>query len=147
MSRLALVLAAAMFSAACSGLSLAAPMGDQNSEARLSFDAGSTETSGRLLAFDPAQHSSLDISISMPLAQLDDLDVFIVTSRGIRFQVLESFSDCQVDGSSRMCERWLPVLPDEGIDDWRVEAVRSDSENSSSLRVDVTWVRLAGDRG
>lgn len=147
MSRLALVLAAAMLSAACSGLSLAAPMGDQNSEARLSFDAGATETSGRLLAFDPAQHSSLDISISMPLAQHDDLDVYIVTSRGIRFQVLESFSDCQVDDESRMCDRWLPVLPDEGLDDWRVEAVRTDSQNASSLRVDVTWVRLATDHG
>lgn len=144
MSRIALVLAAAMLSAACSGVSLADPMGDRNSEARLSFDPGATEASGGLLAFDPAQHSSLDISISMPLAQLEDLDVYIVTSNGIRFQVLESFHDCQVDGANRQCDRWLPLLPDEGIDNWRVEAERRTSSDPSSVRVDVTWVRLAG---
>lgn len=141
MTRPVLVLAAALVAAACSGLSLAAPIGDRNSGARLSFPAGATEASGSLLAFDPAQHSSLDISISMPLAQPDDLAVFIVTSNGVRFQVLESFTDCRVDGASRRCDRWLPLLADEGIDNWRVEAVRDDVAESTSLSVDVTWVR------
>ncbi len=148
MPRLPLIVAAAMFTAACSGITAAAPIGDRSSEARLSFEAGATEASQSLLAFDPAQHDSLDISISMPLAQLEDLDVFIVTSSGIRFQVLESFVDCRIDGANRQCDRWLPLIYDEGIDNWRVEAVRAGSEDTSSVRVDVTWIRMdSGQRG
>lgn len=140
MRRLAIV-GLVVVAAACSGSLDAFPFGDRSSGARLSFASDSTETSGALLAYDPARHS-MNISITLPLEQSDDIDVFIVTSTGVRFQILESFQDCTQNVAGRHCTRWLPVLPDEEIDNWRVEAVRQATGNASQVDVDVTWVPL-----
>jgi hypothetical protein len=143
MARLWLALMLAMLTTACASSVGLVDFGPRNSGARLSFSEGATEATGQLLAFDPARHS-LDIAISISLDQAEDLDVFIVTSSGIRFQVLESFHDCLVDGAGRHCERWLPVLPDAGVDNWRVEAVRGAPDRPATVEVDVTWVPFRG---
>lgn len=139
MSRLLSFIVLTALTLACSGPLGVVPLVDRSSSTDLSFEAGATEAVGQLLAFDPTQHS-LDISIDMPSDQPDDIDVFIVTSNGIRFLVLNSFSNCHVEGSSRHCDRELPVMPAEEIDNWRVEAVRSAAEEAASLEVSVTWV-------
>lgn len=141
MLRLTLLVALAILTLACSGVLGAVPFVDRSSGATLSFEEGDTEATGQLLAFDPTHHS-LEISIAMPLEQSDDIDVFIVTSNGIRFQVLSSFQDCRIDGANRLCDRSLPVLPAEGIENWRVEALRSVSAAPGSVTVDITWVRV-----
>ncbi|HSJ34602.1 MAG TPA: hypothetical protein VLB85_06065 [Acidimicrobiia bacterium] len=140
MARLTLALVVFLATACSSTVGLTAFAG-RSSGAHLSFDAGDTEASGQLVAFDPTRHS-LDIGISISLEQAEDLDVYIVTSNGVRFQVLESFTGCEVDGSGRHCERWLPVLPDEGPDNWRVEAVRTEPDRPATVQVEVTWVSM-----
>ena len=142
MARLTLAFVVFLATACSSTVALTA-FADRSTGARLSFDAGVTEAEGQLVAFDPARHS-LDIAISISLEQAEDLDVYIVTSNGVRFQVLESFTGCEVNGSGRHCERWLPVLPDEGPDNWRVEAVRTEPDRPATVQVDVTWVPLQG---
>lgn len=146
MTRFILIVVAALLTTACSGLSVVLPFADRSSGAHLDFEEGTTETSQGILAFDPEQHKSLDIAISMPASQ-DDVDVFIVSSNGIRFQVLGSFQNCHVEGDSRLCQRELPLLPDEGIDNWRVEAVRVDPSDAGSVTVDVTWVAKTTTQG
>jgi|GEM_PF-2002101 len=140
MARLTLALVVFLATACSSTVGLNAFAG-RSSGAHLSFDAGDTEASGQLVAFDPTRHS-LDIGISISLEQAEDLDVYIVTSNGVRFQVLESFTGCEVNSSGRHCERWLPVLPDEGPDNWRVEAVRTDLDRPATVQVEVTWVSM-----
>jgi hypothetical protein len=142
MKRLTIALVAVL-ATACTGTVGFAALGDRSSGAHLSFEKGATEATGQLLAFDPTRHS-LEIDISISLEQEEDLDVFIVTSNGIRFQVLESFHNCRVDGSGRYCERWLPVLPDEGVDNWRIEAVRTRPDRASTVNVAITWVPIRG---
>ena len=142
MARLTLALVALLATACSSTVGLTA-FADRSTGARLSFEAGATEAEGQLVAFDPARHS-LDIAISISLEQAEDLDVYIVTSNGIRFQVLESFTGCEVDGAGRHCERWLPVLPDEASDNWRVEAIRTEPDQPASVQVEVTWVPMQG---
>ncbi|HEX2155081.1 MAG TPA: hypothetical protein VHL52_14040 [Acidimicrobiia bacterium] len=139
MSRLLTLIVLAALTLACSGPLGIVPLVDRSSGTDLSFEAGASEAAGQLLAFDPTQHS-LDISIAMPSDQPDEIDVFIVTSNGIRFLVLNSFRDCHVEGSNRRCDRELPVMPAEGIDNWRVEALRSATTAAASLEVSVTWV-------
>lgn len=139
MSRLLLALSTAALTLACSATTGFVPLGDRSSATEIAFTEDATEAAGQLLAFDPSRHS-LDIEIALPLHQSDDIDVFIVTSNGIRFQILSSFQDCHVDGARRRCDRHLPVLPHEGIDNWRVEARRPFALGVSSVEVDVTWV-------
>lgn len=139
MSRLLSLLVLTTLTLACSGPLGVVPFVDRSSSTDLSFEAGATEAAGQLLAFDPTQHS-LDISIDMPSDQPDDIDVFIVTSSGVRFLILNSFRDCHVEGSSRRCDRELPVMPAEDIDNWRVEGVRSAATEAASVEVSVNWV-------
>ncbi|MFP3915037.1 MAG: hypothetical protein ACLFWM_09195 [Actinomycetota bacterium] len=136
-----LVLAAATLTMACSGALGLVPIGERSTEARVAFPEDGTLAAGPLLAFDPSRHS-LDIEVALPLEQSDDIDIFIITSNGIRFQILSSFQGCHVDGPWRRCDRHLPVLPEEGVDNWRVEAERSVAVGASSVEVDVTWVPL-----
>lgn len=135
------MLATAALATGCSGAMGLAQMGERSSGALMEFSEHATETDGRLLAYDPAQHS-LDIEIAFPLDQPDDIDVYIVTSNGIRFHILSSFQDCHVDGKSRLCSRELPVMPEEGLENWRVEAERDFPTGASSVEVDVTWVPI-----
>lgn len=141
MRRLAFLAMVIATTVACSASLDAIPFGDRNSGARLSFDADSTESSGALLAYDPTRHS-MEIAITLPLDQGDDIDVYIITSTGVRFQILESFQDCTQNTAGRHCSRWIPILPDEAIDNWRVEAVRETTGRESLVEVDVTWVPL-----
>lgn len=139
MRNLAVLLATLTLATSCSGALAGVRAFDRNSSTDVSFPADGTEASGQLLAFDPSKHS-LDIEIALPLAQTDDIDIFIITSSGIRFQVLSSFQGCEVSGAGRRCSRHIPVLPSEGIDNWRVEAQRDVAGGPTSVRVDVTWV-------
>lgn len=142
MPRLAPLVAVLCLTACAGGIS-GFPLGDRISGAQLTMEEGDAEAGIGLLAFDPARHS-LDIDISMPLEQQDDLDVYIVTASGIRFLVLESFHGCTETAASRHCARWLPVLPEEDTGNWRVEADRVDLSRISTVQVDVTWVPLGG---
>jgi hypothetical protein len=91
-----------------------------------------------LLAFDPKSHS-LDILIELPLEQPDNVEVFLIPPSGIRYQVLGSFQNCEVDGSARRCPRRLPALPTETADAWRVEALRTEPSGATSIEVSVSW--------
>src|SRR5690606_20513187 len=75
MSRLTLALA--FLALACSAPVSVVPLGERSSATQLHFEAGSTEATGQLLAFDPKRHT-LDISIELPLEQPDDIEIFIV---------------------------------------------------------------------
>lgn len=141
MPRLLLVLATAALATSCSGALGVVPLGERNSTAAIEFSEQATETAGRLLAYDPARHS-LDIEVTLPIEQADDIDVFIITSNGIRFQILSSFQDCRLDGVWRRCSRHLPVLPEEEVDNWRVEAERGFAAGVSPVEVSVTWVPI-----
>ena len=143
MSRLVLALALATLTLACSGTVGFVPWGERTSSATLEFSEGSTEATGALLAFDPSRHS-LDISIEMPLEQSDDIDVFIIPSSGIRFQVMGSFHGCEVDGASRRCPRQLPSFPTETVDNWTVVAQRPESTEATQVRVAVAWQPVDG---
>lgn len=139
MSRLLLALATAALAIGCSGAMGVVPLGERSSTAAIEFSEQATEAAGRLLAYDPARHS-LDIEVALPIEQADDIDVFIIPSSGIRFQILSSFQDCRVEGAWRICSRQLPMLPEEDVDDWRVEAERGFANGVSPVEVDVTWV-------
>lgn len=141
MSRLLLVLATAALAIGCSGALGVVPLGERSTTAAIEFSEQATETAGRLLAYDPARHS-LEIEVALPIEQSDDIDVFIVTSSGIRFQILSSFQDCRVEGLWRLCSRHLPVLPDEDVDNWRVEAERDFASGVSPVEVAITWVPI-----
>lgn len=143
MPRHRLVAAFAALAISCSGAAGFAPVGDLRSSAAIRFSPDATVTSGAILAFDPARHS-MEIEVAMPIEQRDDIDVYIITANGIRFQILSSFQGCRVDGAWRRCDRQLPVLPDEGLDNWRVEAERDAADGPSPVQVDVTWVPLSG---
>lgn len=142
MSRLLLVLATATLAIGCSGALGVVPLGERSSTAAIEFSEQGTQTAGRLLAYDPARHS-LEIEVALPIEQADDIDVFIITSNGIRFQILSSFQDCRVEGAWRLCSRQLPVLPEEDVDNWRVEAERGFASGISAVEVAVTWVPVA----
>lgn len=137
MSRLTLALA--FLALACSAPVSVVPLGERSSATQLHFEAGSTEATGQLLAFDPKRHT-LDISIELPLEQPDDIEIFIVPPSGLRYQVLGSFHDCEVDGAGRRCPRKLPVLPTETAQAWRVEALRTEPNGPTSIDVAVSWV-------
>lgn len=140
MFRTGLVAILAGVTSACLGLGAGLVQGDLNSQAELSFDAGATEATQALFAFDPAQHS-MDITISIqPLDQADDIHIVIVTESGTRFQVLGSFASCTEKDDTRLCERKLPLLPSEEVGSWRVEAVRVDAALPASVEVKVNWV-------
>lgn len=139
MPRLLSLLAAASLVTSCSGAWGLVPVGERSSTAAIEFTEESIHTGGGLLAYDPSRHS-LDIEVALSLEQTDDIEVFIITSKGIRFQILSSFQDCRVEGAWRRCDRRLPAMPDEGVDNWRVEADRGAAAGFSALEVDVTWV-------
>lgn len=135
----AVLLAWLTLATACSGSLAGVPFINRSSATEVSFPADATHASGELLAFDPTRHA-MDIEIALPLSQDDDIEVFIITSNGIRFQILGSFQNCHVDATGRLCSRHLPRLPVEGVSNWRVEAERHEANGPTSLRVDVTWV-------
>lgn len=143
MTRLASVVVVALVLAACISTTAFVPLGERSSGAKLAWDVGETEASGSLLAFDPRRHT-LDIAIVLPIDQPDDVDVYIVTTTGIRYKVLGSFHNCRQEDSVRLCTRNLPMFFDEGIENWRVEATRGDARQAASVRVDVTWVPVPG---
>ncbi|MFO7293213.1 MAG: hypothetical protein FWJ92_08015 [Actinomycetes bacterium] len=132
-----LTLALAFLALACTGPMTVDPFGER-STARLQFEDGATEAVGQLLAFDPKSHS-LDILIELPLEQPDNVEVFLIPPSGIRYQVLGSFQNCEVDGSARRCPRRLPALPTETADAWRVEALRTEPSGATSIEVSVSW--------
>jgi len=140
MSRLTLALA--FLALACTGPMSIDPFGKRSSAARLQFEDGSTEAVGQLLAFDPRGHT-LDISIELPLDQPDDIEIFLVPPSGIRYQVLGSFQNCEVDGAARRCPRRLPALTTETADAWRVEALRSEAGGATSIEVSVSRVSVS----
>lgn len=140
MLRAGLLLTVAALCAACAGLNAGVIHGDLNSEADLTFAQGATEASRALLAFDPTQHR-MNITISIePLAQKGDMNVFIVTDSGTRYQVLGSFHQCTEEAETRRCSRKLPPLPYERVGSWRVEAMRGDASIPASVQVQVQWV-------
>jgi hypothetical protein len=142
MYRIGLAALLGVLCTACMGFSAGLTGGDRSSATNLAFDTGATEVDEALLAFDPAQHS-MNISITIePLSQTADLDVLIVTDKGTRYLVLNSFHECREEGESRLCDRSLPVMPDERVGDWRVLATRSDASASASIDVTVDWVPL-----
>lgn len=141
MARFLSVLAVAALATSCSGALGVIPIGERSSVAAIEFSEDATHTQGALLAYDPSRHA-LDIQVALSLEQTDDIDVYIITSRGIRFQIIGSFQDCRVEGAWRLCDRRLPSMPDEGVDNWRVEAERSVAAGYSTVEVDVTWVPL-----
>ncbi|HJR91325.1 MAG TPA: hypothetical protein VJ938_02670 [Acidimicrobiia bacterium] len=142
MFRNGLLVLVAGLCAACMGLGAEVLRGDLNTETNLEFDIGATEATGALLAFDPTQHR-MDIVISIePLDQADDMNIVIVTDGGTRFQVLGSFAACTEEDGLRRCERQLPILPNEQVGSWRVEAVRGDSTISTSVQVAVNWISI-----
>lgn len=138
MSRFVPAFALAILTLACSGAMGVVPWGERTSSATLQFPEGATEASGALLAFDPTRHS-LDISIELPLEQTDDIDVFIIPSSGVRYQVLGSFHECEVDGASRTCPRQLPAFPAETVDNWTVAAQRPESQGATRVEVAIAW--------
>lgn len=142
MFRNGLVVVLAGVTSACLGVGAGLVRGDLNSEVELSFEAGATEATQALFAFDPAQHS-MDITISIqPLDQADDMNVVIVTESGTRFQVLGSFAFCTEEEETRLCQRKLPLLPSEQVGSWRVEAERVDATLPASVEVKVNWIPI-----
>lgn len=135
------VAAAALVMAACSSPVPLAPL-DRSSSARVVLAEGETNASDRLLAYDPTRHR-LEIAIFLPFDE-DTVDVYLIPTTGIRYQVMGSLHNCEENRHGRRCLRFLPTLPDEGIEGWRVEVARKDTTRVTAVDVKVTWVPTGG---